>query len=146
MLTVSCKTFAYHCAWILYTTEHGIVLIIFPLNLQLKIIAVMQSTEGIGVQMMGRYSSCHQTSGIETLNGTAPKESYGTRTQNKFRRVHKCNDEPVARFSRHLRAVKFSQSPCRARRLLAGNVQPRQSSILLGLQHTRFIFSAQQKC
>jgi len=37
---------AFHHAQLLYTTQHGTVLIIFPLNLQTTIVALMHSTGG----------------------------------------------------------------------------------------------------
>ena len=39
---------AYHCAQLSYTTQHGAVLIIFPLNLQTSITAQILSTGGEG--------------------------------------------------------------------------------------------------
>ena len=39
---------AYHCAQLSYTTQHGAVLIIFPLNLQTSITAQILSTGGKG--------------------------------------------------------------------------------------------------
>ena len=39
---------AYHCARLSYTTQHGVVLIIFPLNRQTSITAQILSTGGKG--------------------------------------------------------------------------------------------------
>ena len=48
----NCKNFpskcAYHCAQVLHTTQHGAVLIIFPLHLQTSITAQILSIGGEG--------------------------------------------------------------------------------------------------
>ena len=41
--------FAYRCTQLSYTTQHGAVLIIFPLNVQTSIIAQILSTGGEGL-------------------------------------------------------------------------------------------------
>ena len=39
---------AYHCAQLSYTTQHGAILIIFPLNLQTSVAVQILSVEGRG--------------------------------------------------------------------------------------------------
>jgi len=46
---------AYHCAKLLYTTQHGTVLIIFPIHLQINLTALKQST---GEEMATAAVSC----------------------------------------------------------------------------------------
>ena len=54
---------AYHCVQLSYTTQHGAVLIIFPLNLQASITAQILSTGGEGpVGQQTHGSSCPRES------------------------------------------------------------------------------------
>ena len=70
----NCKNFsskcAYHCAQLSYTTQHGAVLIIFPLNFQTSITAQILSIGGEGEQP-GEISLVHDYHGMNIASQPA---------------------------------------------------------------------------